>query len=139
MAEPNAYINGLLRAVRHQEEGWQETAKEEILHILETTWGRNVIQHNPNFAQVFELVDKGVITREEKVEAISLIESLHSFNSLITRTRRRDIEDFCIRHTQTIKVPFTSAQQDLYDALMEFETNALTQMHGSRLILLPTL
>lgn len=132
MAEPNAYINGLLRAVRHQEEGWQETAKEEILHILETTWGRNVIQHNPNFAQVFELVDKGVITREEKVEAISLIESLHSFNSLITRTRRRDIEDFCIRHTQTIKVPFTSAQQDLYDALMEFETNALTQMHGSR-------
>lgn len=132
MAEPNAYINGLLRAVRNQEEGWQETAKEEISHILETTWGRNVIQHNPNFAQVFELVDKGVITREEKVEAISLIESLHSFNSLITRTRRRDIEDFCIRHTQTIKVPFTSAQQDLYDALMEFETNALTQMHGSR-------
>lgn len=92
MAEPNAYINGLLRAVRHQEEGWQETAKEEILHILETTWGRNVIQHNPNFAQVFELVDKGVITREEKVEAISLIESLHSFNSLITRTRMIRIE-----------------------------------------------
>ena len=132
MAEPNAYINGLLRAVRNQEEGWQETAKEEISHILETTWGRNVIQHNPNFAQVFELVDKDGLTRQEKIKAISLIESLHSFNSIITRTRRRDIEDFCIRHTQTIKVPFTSAQQDLYDALMEFETNALTQMHGSR-------
>ena len=132
MAKPNAYINGLLRAVRNQEEGWQETAKEEISHILETTWGRNVIQHNPNFAQVFELVDKREITREEKVEAIGLIESLHSFNSLITRTRRRDIEDFCIRHTQTIKVPFTSAQQGLYDALMEFETNALTRIHGSR-------
>jgi len=132
MAEPNAYVNGLLRAVRNQEEGWQETAKEEISHILETTWGRNVIQHNPNFAKVFELVDKEEITREEKVEAIGLIESLHSFNSMITRTRRRDIEDFCVRHTQTIKVPFTSAQQDLYDALMEFETNVLTQMHGSR-------
>ena len=77
MAEPNAYINGLLRAVRNQEDGWQETAKEEISHILETTWGRNVIQHNPNFAQVFELVDKGMLTREEKIEAISLIESLH--------------------------------------------------------------
>lgn len=132
MAEPNAYVNGLLRAVRNQEEGWQEQAKDEISHILETTWGRNVIQHNPNFAKVFELVDKGEITREEKVETISLVESLHSFNNLITRTRRRDIEDFCVRHTQTLKVPFTTAQQDLYDALMEFEANALTQMHGSR-------
>ena len=132
MAEPNAYVNSLLRAVRNQEEGWQEQAKEEISHILDTSWGRNVIQHNPNFAKVFDFVEKAEITREEKVEAVSLIESLHSFNSLITRTRRRDIEDFCIRHTQTIKVPFTSAQQDLYDALMEFEANALTQMHGSR-------
>ena len=118
MAEPNAYVNGLLRAVRNQEKGWQEAAKEEISHILETTWGRNVIQHNPNFALVFDYVDKEEVTREERIEAISLIESLHSFNSLITRTRRRDIEDFCVRHTQTIKVPFTAVQQDLYDALM---------------------
>ncbi|MFR2368639.1 MAG: SNF2-related protein, partial [Anaerobutyricum sp.] len=114
MAEPNGYVNGLLRAVRNQGEDWQEQAKEEISHILETSWGRNVIQHNPNFARVFDLVDKGELTREEKIEAISLIESLHSFNGLITRTRRRDIEDFCVRHTQTIKVPFTSVQQDLY-------------------------
>lgn len=132
MAEPNAYINGLHRAIRNQEEGWQEQAKEEISNILVTTWGRNVIQHNPNFAKVFEFVDKVEITREEKIQAINLVESLHSFNNLITRTRRRDIEDFCVRHTQTIKVPFTTAQQDLYDALIEFEANALTQMHGSR-------
>ncbi len=132
MAEPNAYVNGLLRAVRNQEDGWKEIAKEEISHILETTWGRNVIQHNPNFAQVFDLVEKGEITREEKIEAIALIEGLHSFNNLITRTRRKDIEDFCVRHTQTIKVPFTTEQQDLYDALMEFEEKALIQMHGSR-------
>lgn len=132
MAEPNAYVNGLLRAVRNQEEGWQEVAKEEISHILETTWGRNVIQHNPNFAKVFELVDKASLTREEKVEAIGLIESLHSFNGMITRTRRRDIEDFCVRHTQTVRVHFSETQQDLYDALMEFEENVLTQLHGSR-------
>lgn len=56
MSEPNVYINALLRVVRNQEEGWQDQAKEEISHILETTWGRNVIQHNPNFDNVFELV-----------------------------------------------------------------------------------
>ena len=131
MAEPNAYINALLRVVRNQAEGWQDQAKEEISHILGTTWGRNVIQHNPNFAKVFELVDRDAITREEKIEAISLIESLHSFNSLITRTRRRDIEDFCIRRTQTVKVSFTSRQHDIYDALVDFEANALAALHGS--------
>lgn len=132
MAEPNVYVNGLLRAVRNQKEGWQENAKEEIAHILKTTWGRNVIQYNPNFVKIFNLVNKKEITREEKMEAISSIESLHSFDNIITRTRRRDIEDFCVRHTQTIKVSFTSDQQDLYNALMEFEAKTLMQMHGSR-------
>lgn len=132
MSEPNAYVNALLRAVRNQAEGWQEQAKEEISHILSTSWGRNVIQHNPNFARVFELVDRDEITREEKIEAISMIESLHSFNSIITRTRRRDIEDFCIRRTQTVNVPFTENQRDIYDALIDFEANSLAAIHGSR-------
>lgn len=132
MAEPNKYVNGLLRAFRNQEEGWQELSKQEIAHILETTWGRNVIQHNPNFEKVFELLEKNQISREEKVEAIGMIESLHSFDNMITRTRRKDIEDFCIRHTQTIKISFTQAQQELYDVLMEFEANILIKLHSSK-------
>ncbi len=132
MSEPNAFVNGLLRAVRNQADGWQIQAKEEISHMLETVWGRNVIQHNPSFAKVYEYVEKGELTREEKIEAITLIESLHSFNSIITRTRRRDIEDFCVRHTQTIRIPFTHEQQELYDTLMQFEEDALVRMHGSR-------
>ena len=132
MAEPNGYVNALLRAVRNQEDGWQEQAKEEISHILGTSWGRNVIQHSPNFEKVFELVERGNLTREEKVDAVAMVEGLHSFNNLITRTRRRDIEDFCVRHTQTVNVPFTTTQRDLYDALMGFEAAALAQLHGSK-------
>ncbi|WP_022757460.1 helicase-related protein [Butyrivibrio fibrisolvens] len=132
MSEPNVYINALLRTVRNQEEGWQDIAKEEISNILGTTWGRTVIQHNPNFAKVFELAEQPTMTREERIEAISLIESLHSFNSLITRTRRRDIEDFCIRHTQTINVPFSPKQHDIYDALMDFENKVYTKLHGGQ-------
>ncbi len=134
MAEPNGYVNALLRVVRNQEDGWQEQAKEEISHILGTSWGRNVIQHSPNFEKVFELVDRGNLTREEKVDAVAMIEGLHSFNNLITRTRRRDIEDFCVRHTQTVNVPFTTTQRDLYDALMDFEATALAQLHGSKCV-----
>ena len=61
-----------------------------------------------------------------------MIESLHSFNSIITRRRRRDIEDFCIRRTQTVNVPFTENQRDIYDALIDFEANSLAAIHGSR-------
>ena len=132
MSEPNAFINNLLRIVRNQEEGWQEAGKAEIANILGTTWGRNVIQHNPEFEKIFTFLDRTEVTRDERIEMIGKIESLHSFHAMINRTRRKDIEDFCIRRTQTVEVPFNGVQRDLYDALIEFESTALAQLHGSR-------
>lgn len=132
MSEPNAFINNLLRIVRNQEEGWQEAGKAEIANILGTTWGRNVIQHNPEFEKIFMFLDRTEVTRDERIEMIGKIESLHSFHTMINRTRRKDIEDFCIRRTQTVEVPFNGVQRDLYDALIEFESTALAQLHGSR-------
>lgn len=132
MSEPNTYINNLLRIVRSQAKGWQEEGRSEIAHILETSWGRNVIQHNPSFAKIYEFLNKENVSREEKVRMITLIEGLHSFNGIINRTRRKDIEDFCIRRNQTVKATFNSLQRDLYDALMEFEKTALTMLYGSR-------
>lgn len=134
MSEPNSYINNLLRIVRKQEEDWQEQGKAEITHILNTVWGRNVIQHNPNFEKIYDFMEKGTVTRDEKIELLSMIEGLHSFNGIISRTRRKDIDNFCIRRTLTLKVPFNGVQKDLYDALIEFESTALTQLHGSRSI-----
>ena len=132
MSEPNAFINNLLRIVRNQEEGWQEAGKAEIANILSTTWGRNVIQHNPEFEKIFTFLDMTEVTRDERIEMIGKIEGLHSFHTMINRTRRKDIEDFCIRRTQTVEVPFNGVQRDLYDALIEFESKALAQLHGSR-------
>lgn len=132
MAEPNRYINNFLRIVRNQEEGWQEEGRAEISHILETNWGRNVIQHKPDFEKIYDFLEKEEVTREEKVDMISRIEALHSFHGIINRTRRKDIEDFCIRRNLTVKVPLNTLQRDLYDALMEFEETALTLLHGSR-------
>ena len=132
MSEPNEFVNNLLRIVRNQEEGWQEAGKQEIANILGTTWGRNVIQHNPDFEKIFNFLEKQEVSRDEKIEAISIIEGFHSFHTMINRTRRKDIEDFCIRRTQTVNVPFNAVQRDLYDALIEFESTALTQLHGSR-------
>lgn len=132
MSEPNAYVNNLLRIVRNQGEGWQDAGRQEIVNILGTTWGRNVIQHNPNFETIYNLLGQQEITRDEKIAAISMIEGFHSFHTMINRTRRKDIEDFCIRRTQAVNVPFNAAQRELYETLIEFESTALTRLHGSR-------
>ncbi len=132
MSEPNAYVNSLLRIVRQQEEGWKKAAREEISHILNTSWGRSVIQHSPDFEKIYGFLEQEIITRDEKVEMLTRIEALHSFHGIINRTRRKDIEDFCIRRNQTVKVQYSTVQKDLYDALMEFEKTSLTMLHGSR-------
>ncbi len=132
MSEPNVFVNNLLRIVRNQKEGWKDAGKAEIANILGTTWGRNVIQHNPEFEKIFAFLDRDEVSRDERIEMIGKIEGLHSFHTMINRTRRKDIEDFCIRRTQTVEVPFNGVQGDLYDALMEFESVALAQLHGSR-------
>lgn len=132
MSEPNAFVNNLLRIVRNQEEGWQKAGKQELDNILGTTWGRNVIQHNPDFEKISNFLDKQEVSRDEKIGALSIIESFHSFHTMINRTRRKDIEDFCIRRTQTVNVPFNSVQRELYDALVAFESTALVQLYGSR-------
>lgn len=131
MAEPNQYINILLSVVRMQKEGWQEQSKDLIAQILNTTYGRNVIQHNPKLSLIYDALEKDSITREEKVEILSYIEEMHTFSNIINRTRRRDIEDFCIRRTVTVNSEFNGIQRDLYDAVIDFENKALGQIHGT--------
>lgn len=130
MSEPNKYVNNLLSIVRRQNNNWQGESVTELNNILGTSWGRTVISHMPNFEIVNEFVGRDYISREEKVELISRIESLHSFNAIINRTRRKDIEDFCIRRTTTLEVAFSETQKQLYDKLMEFESTALGLIHG---------
>ena len=132
MSEPNVYINNMLRLVRAQGENWQKECREEISNILNTSWGRNVIQHNPDFEKVFACLNKTEVSREQKIELISKIEGLHSFNTIINRTRRRDIENFCVRRNLTVNVRFTAAQRDLYESLIEFQKTALAMVHGTK-------
>lgn len=132
MSEPNVYINNMLRIVRVQGEDWQEECRREISNILNTSWGRNVIQHNPDFEKIYNFLEKTEVSREEKIDLISKIEGLHSFNTIINRTRRRDIENFCVRRNLTVNVPFTGVQRDLYESLIEFQRTALTMVHGAQ-------
>lgn len=130
MTRPNGHISSCSSVIRRANEGWKEQALEELRGVLETQWGENVIAANPVYTSIIQTLQQDKITREERVKLISDVESLHSFNSMLNRTRRKDIQDFCVRRPYTLAVKFTPAQQELHDELLRFEQNALLQLHG---------
>lgn len=132
MARPNEYISRAARFIRAAEEGWAESAVNELLGVRRTQWGDNVIAENPLYDDIMMRLEKSEITRAERVKLISDIESLHSFATMINRTRRRDIQDFCVRRSHTISTEFTEYQQRLHDELLSFEKAALAMLHDPR-------
>ena len=131
MSRPNAHISEAASVIRRADDNWQESATEALKGVLETQWGENVIAANPTYGEMLQTLQQTKITREERVKLISEAESLHSFNSMLNRTRRKDIQDFCIRRPYTLAVEFTPRQKELHDELLRFEQNALMQLHGS--------
>ena len=131
MSRPNVHISEAAKAIRRADQDWQVQATEALKGVLVTQWGENVIAANPTYGEIIKTLQQDKITREERVKLISDAESLHSFNSMLNRTRRKDIQDFCIRRPYTLAVEFTERQQELHDELLRFESNALLQLHGS--------
>jgi len=132
MSRPNAYISKAVHAVRAAKEGWSQAAISSLHDLQKTQWGDNVIAENPLYDDILIRLEKENFTREERVKLISDIESLHSFSSMLNRTRRRDIQDFCVRRPHTVSVDFTAYQRMLHDELLSFEHMTLSVLHDSR-------
>lgn len=131
MSRPNANISRAVHLVRAMEEGWNEKASTELLDLQKTQWGDNVIAENPLYNDILRRLESNEIDREERVKLISDIESLHSFGTMLNRTRRRDIQDFCVRRSHTVSTSFTEYQQTLHDELLYFEHEALSTLHNA--------
>lgn len=131
MSCPNANISRAVHLVRAMEEGWNEKASTELLDLQKTQWGDNVIAENPLYNDILRRLESNEIDREERVKLISDIESLHSFGTMLNRTRRRDIQDFCVRRSHTVSTSFTEYQQTLHDELLYFEHEALSTLHNA--------
>ncbi len=132
MGRPNEYISKSVRLIRAAEQDWHLAALSELQKVRRTQWGDNVIAENPLYDDILIRLEKPEITREERVKLISDIESLHSFATMINRTRRKDIQDFCIRRSHTVSTEFTEYQLRLHDELLSFEENALAILHNPR-------
>ncbi|MBQ7307977.1 MAG: DEAD/DEAH box helicase [Clostridia bacterium] len=134
MSDPNKYISECSHILRTHSKNWGKEALNTLIKINTTQWGKNVIAKNPKYEKAIKVLNQEEISREERVELINDIESLHSFNSMINRTRRKDIQDFCVRRNHTIKTHFTNRQKELHDELLKFEEITLSKLHDSRLI-----
>ncbi len=132
MAGPNPYINQALSEARSGGENWHQRAHDILESAARTSWGSAMLQPNPVFQGIQKDLREDQITREERVAIVRKIEDLHSFSKLISRTRRRDIGNFCIRRPYTIEVDFTHEQKELHDRLLKFEAKSLSIMHGNR-------
>lgn len=131
MSRPNANISRAVHLVRAMEEDWNEKASTELLDLQKTQWGDNVIAENPLYNDILRRLESNEIDREERVKLISDIESLHSFGTMLNRTRRRDIQAFCVRRSHTVSTSFTEYQQTLHDELLFFEHEALSTLHNA--------
>lgn len=132
MLRPNAYISHAAHSIRMSDDGWRQEAINALFDLQKTQWGDNVIAENPLYDDIMSRLEEEEISREERVKLITDIESLNSFSTMLNRTRRRDIQDFCVRRSHTISIPFTDYQQTLHDELLNFERSALSVLHNSR-------
>jgi hypothetical protein len=132
MSEPNEFINDAIKVARAGQPGWQSEAIEHLNKAAETSWGQAVLVRNPEFSRLVAVLHTDELTPEDRLAFIREAEGLHTFASLINRTRRRDIGDFTTRRPKTVSVPFSPPQQELHDALLSTQERILQRAHGAR-------
>ncbi|MEN7972687.1 MAG: SNF2-related protein [Verrucomicrobiota bacterium] len=132
MAEPNAFINEAVKALRSGGDTWKEEAGGALNKAATTAWGQSILAENPKLKAVQQQLKQGDLSREDRVALVRQVEGFHSFSRLINRTRRRDIGTFCTRKPKTVEVPFTNAQEQLHNDLLGFQAKALAMVHGTQ-------
>lgn len=131
MAEPNPHINQAIERARGAVNNWQTESLEALQHAAETPWGSVILRPNPIFQRVQEHLKQGTLSPEARIQCIRDMEQVHTFDSLINRTRRRDIGEFTTRKPETVTVAFTPQQQTLHDELLDVLSQMIAQTHGN--------
>ncbi|MBL0225250.1 MAG: DEAD/DEAH box helicase family protein [Geobacteraceae bacterium] len=132
MAAPNPYINRSVTLARGASDGWQSEAREALLSASRTEWGQALFQENPDFQKTYDMLASDTITPDERISFIRSAEGLHTFATIINRTRRRDIGNFTTRKPETVSIPFTPDQEELHDAVLATQARVLSRLHGDR-------
>lgn len=130
MAAPNSETNAAVAAIRSGQVGWQSEALDHLGRAAATDWGRVMLGPSPEYRALTAAIGE---TRDDegRVRLIHRTEALHSFASMISRTRRRDIGAFTTRKPRTEAVPFTVEQQAVHDAILDVQRAVYQRTHGA--------
>ena len=132
MAAPNPFINKAVDYARTQAADWTTQAMETLDEAAATGWGRAILGRNPEFKRVRGQLAEGCVAADERIQLITDMEALHTFASMINRTRRRDIGAFTVRKPETRDVEFTPSQKQLHDELLAVQADIFSRLHGDR-------
>lgn len=100
----------------NQQNAESSVASQNILREAPPTWNAFATQSSAD--------------ADERIQLITDIEALHTFSSIINRTRRRDIGEFTIRKPEAVAVEFTGGQKRLHDALLQVQAEIFSQLHS---------
>ena len=132
MGEPNLFINQAIDVARAQQKDWRCHAEEALDKASSTAWGQAILKKKPEFKRIRNQISDGSGTPEERVRLITDMEALHTFSSIINRTRRRDIGEFTTRKPRTEEVKMTDDQVLLHDTLLETQTEIYRRLHKDK-------
>jgi ATP-dependent helicase HepA len=130
MMAPNPWINQAVAFARSMEDGWEQEAAAALDKASRTPWGKAILRSHPLYKGIQKSLLHAPLQSEERVRLVTHMESLHTLDNLVNRTRRRDIGDFAVRQPQTIEVSFTSQQQRLHDDLLEIQAEIHREIHS---------
>jgi superfamily II DNA or RNA helicase len=131
MAEPNPHIHAAANHLRTALPDSQQKAREKL------RWAAGCFSfiETLEFQRVLDALAEPEISPATRVALIRDIERFSTFDSLINRTRRRDIGNFTTRKPETVSVPFTDAQRDFHDQLIATAARIFAQNHGRTAVL----
>lgn len=132
MSAPNPYINRAIEFARRATHGWQNSAIQGFNSAADTAWGKNMLRNNPDFQKLLKHLQEKELSHSERISFIRETEQLHTFSSIVNRTRRRDIGNFTTRTPETVKVEFTSQQRELHDTILNIQAKVLECIHGNQ-------
>ena len=131
MAEPNPHIHAAANHLRSAAANSQQQAVTE----LKAAAGTFAFIETPDFQRALDMLAEPEISPATRVALIRDIERFSTFDSLINRTRRRDIGSFTTRKPETISIPFTDAQREFHDQLIATAARIFKQSHGQQAVL----
>jgi superfamily II DNA or RNA helicase len=120
MLEPNAVLNRVSASLtdntvlNHHRRAWLQA-------IRSMTFGRPVTDR-PEYRRLDEILAQQNLRAPEKAEASRLLADLNTLSSVVTRTRKAEVdEDKTVRDAEVVDVTLTEAERRLYDAIYEWQ------------------